>query len=162
MKTFRYITRAIFSLSVTIFTACGGGASTSGDAADKYTGTWRSVCAPSINNGQIYYTYRVRVLTKLSANELASANTAESAYSDAACRQLSDVQVLGRNPSKISIGSRVTFLGQTVDALTETDTVENITVPGYGTADSKQMYFVYELDGKKPTGWSENSPYTKQ
>jgi hypothetical protein len=158
MNTFRHI--ALPVLTMTALAACGG--DTSKDSADKYEGVWRSVCAPFITNGQTYYTYRVRTLTKLSADELAGTNIAESAYSDAICTQRSDVQALSRNPSKIRIVSRATFLGQTVDTIAETDLVENITSAGYGTANSKQMFLVYELDGKKPIGWSENSPYTKQ
>lgn len=158
MKTFRNITLPV--LTIAAFTA--GGSDAPKDSADKYEGVWRSVCAPFITNGQTYYTYRARTLTKLSADELAGTNVAASTYSDDTCTQRSDVQALSRNPSKIRIVSRATFLGQTVDTITETDLVENITTPGYGTADGKHMFLVYELEGKKPIGWSENSPYTKQ
>ena len=148
-------------LAVSVLTACGSGGSE--DAADKYVGTWKSVCVSYVaTNGSTYYTHRIRTFAKSNATVLTGTFKSENVYLDTACKQLYATSVTNHNPENLNIGSKVAFLGQSVDSIVLTDTVTGTTYPGYATADNTQLLIVTPAAGQTATGWGVNSPYTKQ
>jgi hypothetical protein len=137
--------------------SCGEGGTE--DPADKYVGTWKSVCySPYPNNTSvIYYTRDTRTFTKTGPSDLAASRIFEQDFTDGTCTQKIIDQRFPTEYSKFVIGSKATFLGQPVDAVTVTRSTGEV-LTGYVTADKKQML----LASQTATSWSSYSPYTKQ
>jgi hypothetical protein len=140
--------------------ACGGGGGGE-EAADKYVGTWKSVCVPfTSSTGAQLYTIRYRAYTKVSASEVAGTAYYLNDYSDSAC---TNVVWTGRdeNSSSIKVGSAFTFLNKPAELIVLTG--QNDSLPGYATVENNQLYLVtYTPGGRLPAGWGIYSPYTKQ
>jgi hypothetical protein len=148
-------------LAVSVLTACGSGGSE--DAADKYVGTWKSVCFSYVaTNGTTYYTNRFLTYTKSNATELISDIVFKTVYLDAACKNPYGPYAANSHPGKLNIGTQAKFLEQSVDTIVETDTATGATYTGYATANSTQVLIVTFTAGQTPAGWGKYSPYTKE
>lgn len=148
-----------FSLVITI-AGCGGGDSDPADAADPYVGTWKSSCY--LYSAGVY-TQRIRVISKQSATQLVSNNPNTNAYSDANCSVLVSASSLTHLSGTFNLGSKATFLGQSVDTYTFVPFTGSANSTGYMTANAVNLYIAFTYDAVVPTAWAvDAAPSTKQ
>ena len=82
MKNILKLSLAVVAIAA--LSACGGGDSS--DAADSYTGNWKSNCYKfTSTNGNSYYGQQLLTFSKASASELAGNYSKGVAYTDAGC-----------------------------------------------------------------------------
>jgi hypothetical protein len=98
--------------SAAALVACGGGSGSSGDAADKYAGTWKG-CQPT-GVSAAPYSMATIVLAKTGASTLNGTFQLSNTYSNAGCSaQISSVSVT--YPYSASIVDSVSVQGNSVD-----------------------------------------------
>jgi hypothetical protein len=149
------------AVAVAALTACGGGSSTP-DAADAYTGNWKSKCYGYTSvSGGTYYATQVMSLTKTTEAELAGTYSNTIAHSDSGCTNPLGAITSG-SPVKFNIGADTTFLGAAAKAMVMTFS-DGQARQGFITADATKLNFVItDATGARPGGWGAASPYTKQ
>jgi hypothetical protein len=151
-------------MAIAALAACGSGGSD--EPADKYVGTWLSKCnSYTGNDGGTYYRKLKRVLTKINAGQLNLKTTQEGAFSDTACSKSLTSTVYTFGDGQYNIGKTVTILGTQADEIASIDLTTKAALPGYMTVSNNQ-WFIATYDPAQGqttiTGWSANSPYTKQ
>jgi hypothetical protein len=156
---------SLAAVAIAALSACGGGGSE--DPADKYVGTWLGKCnSYTGSDGATYYRKLKRVLTKLNAGQLTGKSTQEGAYSDAVCsKSVSSAVTTFSGGTQYNIGKTVTILGAEASEIASIDLGSNAALPGYMTVSNGQWYIATYDPSKGETtitGWSANSPYTKQ
>lgn len=151
---------SLAAIAIAALSACGGGDSS--DAADSYTGNWKSNCYKfTATNGSSYYGQQLLTFSKASASELAGNYSKGVAYTDAGCTNVAGN--LDTGPAfKVNIGAETTFLGAVAKAMVYTF-ADGQARQGFITADATKMNFVItDATGVRPGGWGASSPYTKQ
>jgi hypothetical protein len=151
---------SLAATAIAALAACGGGGSS--DAADSYTGNWKSSCFSYVaQSGATLYGTQVLSMTKASAAELVGTYSNFVAHSDSACKAVLG-QVTSPSPSKFNLGTETTFLGAAARTMVMTF-ADGQARQGFITADATKMNFVItDASGARPGGWGAASPYTKQ
>ena len=152
---------SLAAVAIASLAACGDGGSS--DAADAFVGNWKSNCYSYVStSGGTYYATQVMSLNKASASVLAATNSANTAYSDSACKSALGA-LTNASPTTISLGADITYSGAASKAMVMTLT-DGQARQGYITASATNLSLVVTgTDGKLPTsGWGSASPYTKQ